>query len=71
MTTDTCNRCGREAPPVESNAYAYWETLEDGIALICPDCVTPEELQAMDEAAMDPIEDVGPTPPATHGESAS
>jgi hypothetical protein len=44
----TCIRCGRDAPPVESDEYVAWEADEDGY-LICPGCLTGEEHRWMDE----------------------
>jgi DNA-directed RNA polymerase subunit RPC12/RpoP len=39
---ETCIRCGRQAPSVDSSAYMTWEvtTADD---LVCPDCAHPEE----------------------------
>ena len=37
-----CIRCGRQAPPVDSSAYLFWQaTAEDD--LVCPDCANPEK----------------------------
>lgn len=51
-----CARCRRPAPAEESAAYVDWEAAgPDGVEVICPDCITGGEQQAMDEtvAAME------------------
>jgi hypothetical protein len=47
-----CARCLKAAPAQDSPGFADWEALGDGQQVICPDCVTPAEQQAMDEDAM-------------------
>lgn len=47
---DQCARCHREAPPQEAADFIFWEALGDGSEVICPDCITGEERQAIDEA---------------------
>lgn len=47
-----CARCRRVAPAQDSDAFLEWEALGDGGQVICPDCVTPAEQQAMDEDIM-------------------
>ncbi len=46
-----CARCMTPAPPVESDSDLYWEayTVDDAVYVLCPDCITPEEQQQMDE----------------------
>lgn len=45
-------RPGEDTPPLD------WEVLTDSAGevtgVICPDCITPEEQQAVDEDTMDP-----------------
>ncbi len=53
ITNQTCARCGKQAPPMESNAFLDWEALGDGSAVCCPDCLTADEQQAIDEADME------------------
>ena len=45
MDTPHCVRCLRPAPK-----DVDWAALTLGPLLVCPDCVTPEEQKAMDEA---------------------
>jgi hypothetical protein len=51
-----CARCLRPAPhDIDDPEFDDWEALtvdedEPGSLVICPDCITPEERQAMDEA---------------------
>lgn len=53
LSGERCARCQRPAPSVESNEYVKWEAHgPDGTRMVCPDCVTPAERQAMDEADM-------------------
>lgn len=47
---DTCSRCGRLAPAVESKEILEWEADVDG-RWICPGCLTPAEDQAITEDA--------------------
>lgn len=55
-----CARCMTPAPPVESDSYSDWEALgEDGAVVVCPDCITPEEQQQMDEQMMDLMDEYG------------
>jgi hypothetical protein len=48
-----CARCGRQAPPPTSAEFSDWEALGDGSGVVCPECTTGEERQAMDEAFAD------------------
>jgi len=55
-----CARCMTPAPPVESASYSDWEALTaDGAVVVCPDCITPEEQQQMDEQMMDLMDEYG------------
>lgn len=51
-----CARCLRPAPQDDDPASTDWEALTvgegGGELIVCPDYITPEEQQAMDEAAM-------------------
>lgn len=48
-----CARCLHEAPPQDSDAFNDWEALgKDGQQVVCPDCVTRDEQQELDEDAM-------------------
>src|SRR3712207_211748 len=48
-----CARCGRPAPPEESDDYVEWEALgPDGSEVVCGRCIIGAEQQAMDEAVM-------------------
>lgn len=49
--TEKCERCKRDAPPVDGDEFIYWEALSSG-GLICPGCVTLGEQQATDDDAM-------------------
>ncbi len=33
---DACSRCGRPAPPFDSEEFGDWST--DGETIVCPDC---------------------------------
>jgi hypothetical protein len=44
---DQCSRCQRVALPADSSG---WWDMRDG--RVCPDCITPEEDQALYEAAV-------------------
>jgi len=55
-----CARCMRPAPDWlttdrgEMSQLLDWEALgDDGLLILCPDCITPEEQQAMDADMMD------------------
>ncbi len=49
-----CARCMTPAPPVESDSDLYWEAYTvDGAVVVCPDCITPEEQQQMDDQTDD------------------
>ncbi len=55
-----CVRCMTPAPPVESASYSDWEaSTVDALYVICPDCITPEEQQQMDEQMMDLTDEYG------------
>jgi hypothetical protein len=49
-----CARCLRPAPPEDDQSFTDWEALaydaDEVLGVVCPDCITPEEQQAMDEA---------------------
>jgi len=55
VTIDShCARCLRPAPDEESDEFLTWEVLKldedrdsDRLVMICEDCLTPEEQQAM------------------------
>ena len=49
-----CARCLRPNPAPEGDYPDDWAVLgsSDFTGIICPDCITPEEQQAMDEADM-------------------
>jgi hypothetical protein len=49
-TPECCVRCGRLVPSDDGDARLDWEATAYGSAWICPDCITPEEQQAIDEA---------------------
>jgi hypothetical protein len=58
-TYECCARCLTPAPDPSDpsdDSYLYWEVL--GGQLICPGCITGEELQAIDEADMATIDDI-------------
>jgi hypothetical protein len=56
-----CARCLRPAPSPDDDEFGYWEALGDeGQLALCPDCITPEEQQAMDEAIMDLMDQADP-----------
>jgi hypothetical protein len=42
-----CARCRRLAPHQLSAAFLEWEALDEEGAVVCPDCLTPEEQQEM------------------------
>jgi uncharacterized Zn finger protein (UPF0148 family) len=48
--TSQCTRCQREVS-IHSNEFRDWEATPEGEP-VCPDCVTTEEQQAIDEADM-------------------
>jgi hypothetical protein len=55
-----CARCLTPAPPIEAADYIEWESLAaDGSVIVCPNCVTAEERQAMDDVGMAADSDVG------------
>ena len=59
MANTQCTRCHRGAPPQDSDDFLHWEALgPDGLAVVCPSCITGEEQQAMDEDMMDLAEKV-------------
>src|SRR3954468_7789 len=46
----SCTRCHRPMPPANSKKeFMYWEAFDDGDDVVCPDCVTPAEQEAIDE----------------------
>jgi hypothetical protein len=49
-----CARCLRPNPDADEGMPNDWEVLVEavGVSVICEDCITPEEQQAMDEADM-------------------
>jgi hypothetical protein len=50
---EKCVRCQRPAPPVESDDYLEWEAAGDEGNIICPGCLTGEEVDRMiDEDAL-------------------
>ena len=47
-----CARCLTPAPDVEdgSRSPREWEALDaDGLVIVCPNCMTPEELEVLDD----------------------
>jgi hypothetical protein len=49
-----CARCLLPAPNLDYPSFAEWEALDDeGFFVVCPTCITPEDQQVIDEAAMD------------------
>jgi recombinational DNA repair protein (RecF pathway) len=45
-TAQRCARCGRQAPPQDSDEFTTWEAFgEEGTEVICEECITPEEHQ--------------------------
>ena len=51
-----CDRRQRAAPAVESSDYNEWEALvrDDGsVGIVCPGCISGEEMQSMDKDAME------------------
>jgi hypothetical protein len=50
MTTPIahCVRCQRPAPAEDDPDFLHWEVLDD-VDMVCPECETPEEKQAVDE----------------------
>jgi hypothetical protein len=56
-----CARCLRPAPSPDDDEFIYWEAFGDeGKLSLCPDCITPEEQQAMDEVIMDLMDQADP-----------
>lgn len=53
-----CARCLRPAPPQDSREFIDWEALGNGQQVICPECITPAEQQAVDESDMELAEKV-------------
>jgi hypothetical protein len=55
-----CARCLKAAPPERDRSIEWleWEVLDDG-TVVCPDCLTPEEKQAIDESDMDLMDHLG------------
>jgi hypothetical protein len=53
MTTPIahCAYCQRPAPAEDDPDFLHWEVLDDS-DMVCPDCETPEEKQAIDEKDM-------------------
>lgn len=55
LSYEMCARCGRRVS-VDASESVEWEALSDDrgndLGTICPDCVTPAEQQAMDDADM-------------------
>jgi hypothetical protein len=47
-----CVRCFKPQPAPDSDELGSWEALDHMGAMACPDCVTPAEQQAVDEADM-------------------
>ena len=45
----SCDRCGRAAPPIVAPEFVEWEALDTGIGMVCPGCITWEELEEMAE----------------------
>ena len=53
MTTPIahCIHCQRPAPAEDDPDFLHWEVLDDS-DMVCPDCETPEEKQAIDDEDM-------------------
>lgn len=47
-----CVRCFKPRPAIASSEFSEWEVLGDDGSMVCPDCITRDEQQAMDEADM-------------------
>jgi Zn-finger protein len=61
LHVDNCARCLCPAPHDDDPASIDWEVGEDGGELsVCPDCITPEEQQAMDEVGMALTDELNP-----------
>jgi len=44
---ESCIRCGRVAPDVESGEYSEWEVVDDdlgNLVMRCPDCLTQDPI---------------------------
>jgi hypothetical protein len=64
---EICTRCGRPNPErADGGLPNDWEVLTDAdgkvLGVICEDCVTPEEQQAMDEADMELMDEIAREP---------
>jgi hypothetical protein len=51
-----CARCGRRANE-NTEEFLRWEAIDDEEAVVCPDCLTPEERAQLDRTPPDPISD--------------
>ena len=50
---DLCLRCGRAAPGDAGDAVLFWKAWDEiGDAVICPECITADELAAMVQGDM-------------------
>ena len=66
MTTPIahCVRCQRPAPAEDDPDFLHWEVLDDS-DMVCPDCETPEEKQAIDEEDMRLADELDDSPHKT------
>jgi hypothetical protein len=69
---EKCYRCSRPNPEaIDGGLPDEWEVVTDGggevVGVICEECITPAEQQAMDEADMELIKELGINdPPPDH-----
>src|SRR6188472_4511061 len=63
MTTPIahCVRCQRPAPAEDDPDFLHWEVLDD-VGMVCPECETPQEKQAIDEEDMRLADEVDDSP---------
>ena len=63
MTTPIahCVRCQRPAPAVDDPDFLHWEVLDD-VDMVCLECETPQEKQAIDEEEMRLADEVDDLP---------
>jgi len=55
-----CARCLRPAPSKGDSGFIYWEVLDaEAQLMICPECITPQEQQAMEGVDVDFVDEIG------------
>ena len=66
MTTPTahCIHCQRPAPAEDDPDFLHWEVLDDS-DMVCPDCETLEEKQAIDMEDMRVADELDDSPHKT------